>query len=111
MWPLLACAIVSLIAIGLAGLAVANSRTGIKGKLVVLEVIVGIAPLIGVIGTVSGLIHLFASLGVNADAAEAKRISVEVSEALRTTIFGLGIAVPSLIAFVYFSKKVEELAS
>jgi biopolymer transport protein ExbB len=78
--------------------------------LVILEVIVGIAPLIGLIGTVSGLIHVFASLGLSAGAADAKRIALGISEALSTTIFGLGIAVPSLIAFVYFSKKVEVLS-
>jgi biopolymer transport protein ExbB len=78
--------------------------------LVVLEVIVGIAPLIGLIGTVSGLIHTFASLGLSAGAADAKRIALGISEALSCTIFGLGIAVPSLVAFVYFSKKVEVLS-
>src|SRR5947209_16220396 len=78
--------------------------------LVILEVIVGIAPLLGLIGTVSGLIHVFASLGLSAGAADAKKIALGISEALSTTIFGLGIAVPSLIAFVYFSKKVEVLS-
>src|SRR3954463_9109020 len=78
--------------------------------LVVLEVIVGIAPLIGLIGTVSGLIHVFASLGLSAGAADAKRIALGISEALSCTIFGLGIAVPSMIAFVYFSKKVEVMS-
>src|SRR5437764_7749301 len=78
--------------------------------LVILEVITGIAPLIGLIGTVSGLIHVFASLGLSAGAADAKRIALGISEALSTTIFGLGIAVPSLVAFVYFSKKVEVLS-
>src|ERR1700682_2570196 len=78
--------------------------------LVILEVIVGIAPLIGLIGTVSGLIHVFASLGLSAGAADAKRIALGISEALSTTIFGLGIAVPSLVGFVYFSKKVEVMS-
>jgi len=78
--------------------------------LVILEVITGIAPLIGLIGTVSGLIHVFASLGLSAGAADAKRIALGISEALTCTIFGLGIAVPSLVAFVYFSKKVETMS-
>ena len=78
--------------------------------LVVLEVIVGIAPLIGLIGTVSGLIHVFASLGLSAGAADAKQIALGISEALSTTITGLGIAVPSMVAFVYFSKKVEVMS-
>jgi biopolymer transport protein ExbB len=78
--------------------------------LVVLEVIIGIAPLIGLIGTVSGLVHVFASLGLSAGAADAKRIALGISEALNCTVFGLGIAVPSLVGFVYFSKKVEVLS-
>jgi biopolymer transport protein ExbB len=78
--------------------------------LVVLEVVIGIAPLIGLIGTVSGLVHVFASLGLSAGAADAKQIARGISEALNCTVFGLGIAVPSLIAFVYFSKKVEVLS-
>jgi biopolymer transport protein ExbB len=78
--------------------------------LVVLEVITGIAPLIGLIGTVSGLIHVFASLGLSAGAADAKRIALGISEALTCTIFGLGIAVPALVAFVYFSKRMEVMS-
>src|SRR2546430_10189597 len=50
--------------------------------LVILEVIVGIAPLLGLIGTVSGLVHVFASLGLSAGAADAKRIALGISEAL-----------------------------
>ncbi len=78
--------------------------------LVVLEVVVGIAPLIGLIGTVSGLIHVFAGLGLSAGASDTKQIARGISEALSTTIFGLGIAVPALVAFVYFSKKVEVMS-
>jgi len=78
--------------------------------LVVLEVITGIAPLIGLIGTVSGLIHVFASLGLSTGAADAKRIALGISEAMTCTLFGLGIAVPALVGFVYFSKKVEVMS-
>jgi biopolymer transport protein ExbB len=78
--------------------------------LVVLEVITGIAPLIGLIGTVSGLIQVFASLGLSTGAADAKRIALGISEALTCTLFGLGIAVPAMVGFVYFSKKVEVMS-
>ena len=47
--------------------------------LVVLEVIIGIAPLIGLIGTVSGLVHVFASLGVSAGSADPKQIARGIS--------------------------------
>ncbi len=78
--------------------------------LVVLEVITGIAPLLGLIGTVSGLIHVFAGLGLSGGSSDTRGIAQGISEALTTTIFGLSIAVPSLIAFSYFSKKVEVMS-
>src|SRR5438105_1723482 len=78
--------------------------------IVVLEVIIGIAPLIGLIGTVSGLVHVSASLGVSAGSADPKQIAHGISEALNCTVFGLGIAVPALIGFVYFSTHVEVLS-
>lgn len=78
--------------------------------LIVLEVITGIAPLLGLIGTVSGLVHVFAHLGLSAGASDTKGVALGISEALNTTIFGLSIAVPSLIAFSYFSKKVEVMS-
>ena len=78
--------------------------------LIVLEVITGIAPLIGLIGTVSGLVHVFSSLGLSAARPTRRPIALGISEALNCTIFGLSIAVPSLIAFSYFSKKVEVLS-
>ena len=78
--------------------------------LIVLEVVTGIAPLIGLIGTVSGLVHVFSGLGVNTGASDTKAVALGISEALNCTIFGLSIAVPALIAFSYFSKKVEVMS-
>lgn len=77
--------------------------------LVILEIIVGIAPLTGLVGTLHGLITLFASLGsagVSDNSALAKGISI----ALNTTLMGLIVAIPSLIAWSYYNKKVETLA-
>src|ERR1700704_6620236 len=78
--------------------------------LIVLEVVTGIAPLIGLIGTVSGLVHVFSGLGLSTGASDTKAVALGISEALNCTIFGLSIAVPALIAFSYFSKKVEILS-
>ncbi|HVY70824.1 MAG TPA: MotA/TolQ/ExbB proton channel family protein [Verrucomicrobiae bacterium] len=77
--------------------------------LVVLEIVVGIAPLLGLVGTVHGLITLFADLGKaglgnNADLARG------IAIALNTTLAGLLIAIPSLVAWSYYTKKVELLA-
>jgi biopolymer transport protein ExbB len=65
--------------------------------LIVLEVITGIAPLLGLIGAVSG-------------ASDTRQIALGIAEALNATVFGLSIAVPTLIAFSYFSKKVEVMS-
>src|SRR5881397_3680571 len=78
--------------------------------LVVLEVIIGIAPLIGLIGTVSGLVHVFAHLGLSSGASDTRQIALGIAEALNATVFGLSIAVPTLIGFSYFSRKVEVMS-
>jgi biopolymer transport protein ExbB len=77
--------------------------------LVILEIVVGIAPLMGLVGTLHGLISLFAGLGtagVSDNSALAKGISI----ALNTTLMGLIVAIPSLVAWSYYNKKVETLA-
>ena len=78
--------------------------------LIVLEIITGIAPLLGLIGAVSGLIHVFSHLGLGTGAADTKAIALGIAEALNATVFGLSIAVPTLVAFSYFSKKVEVMS-
>lgn len=78
--------------------------------LAVLEVIVGIAPLLGLLGAVSGLVSVFGTLGASESISDPRGIAKGISEALNTTIAGLAIAIPSLIAYSYFSKKVETLS-
>jgi biopolymer transport protein ExbB len=78
--------------------------------LIVLEVITGIAPLLGLIGAVSGLVHVFSHLGLSSGASDTKAIALGIAEALNATVFGLSIAVPTLVAFSYFSKKVEVMS-
>ena len=75
--------------------------------LIVLEIITGIAPLLGLIGAVSGLVRVFSALGLSSGASNTQAIALGIAEALNATVFGLSIAVPTLIAFSYFSKKVE----
>src|SRR4029450_1231614 len=78
--------------------------------LIILEVIVGIAPLLGLIGAVSGLVHVFSQLGLNSGASDTRQIARGMSEALSATVFGLSIAVPTLVGFTYFSRKVEVMS-
>jgi biopolymer transport protein ExbB len=78
--------------------------------LIVLEVIIGIAPLLGLIGAVSGLVHVFSHLGLSSGAADTRLIALGIAEALNATVFGLSIAVPTLVGFSYFSRKVETMS-
>jgi biopolymer transport protein ExbB len=77
--------------------------------LVVLEIIVGIAPLLGLVGTIYGLILLFGSMG-ELNAGETTRFAEGISLALNATLLGLVIAIPTLVAWSYLSKKVENLS-
>lgn len=78
--------------------------------LIVLEIITGIAPLLGLIGAVSGLVRVFTALGISTGASNTQQVAKGIAEALNATVFGLSIAVPSLIAFSYFSKKIEVMS-
>jgi biopolymer transport protein ExbB len=77
--------------------------------LVVLEIIVGIAPLLGLVGTIAGMITLFGDIGV-AGLNDAARLAKGIALILYATLGGLLIAIPSLIFWSYFSKKVEVFA-
>jgi biopolymer transport protein ExbB len=83
----------------------------LESGLFILEVIVGIAPLLGLLGAVSGLVTVFAAFGANAAGEDPHGIAKGISEALSTTIVGLAIAIPSLIAYSYFAKKIEIMAA
>jgi biopolymer transport protein ExbB len=76
--------------------------------LVVLEIIVGIAPLLGLVGTIAGMMTLFGDIGPNGP--EAGKLAAGIALILRATLWGLLIAIPSLITWSYFSKKTEILA-
>jgi biopolymer transport protein ExbB len=77
--------------------------------LVVLEIIVGIAPLLGLVGTIVGMMSVFGDIG-QAGLNEAARLAQGIALILRATLAGLLIAIPSLIFWSYYSKKVEMLA-
>ena len=77
--------------------------------LVVLEIIVGIAPLLGLVGTILGMMTTFADVG-QAGLNDASKLAQGISLILRATLIGLLIAIPALIAWSYYTKKVEMLA-
>jgi biopolymer transport protein ExbB len=74
----------------------------------VLDTVITIAPLLGLLGTASGLVAIFKGLGDNSDHLA---IASGIAEALTTTIFGLAIAVPCVIAHGYFVRRIEMLTA
>jgi biopolymer transport protein ExbB len=77
--------------------------------LVVLEIIVGIAPLLGLVGTILGMMTAFGNVG-KAGQIDPAELAKGISLILRATLFGLLIAIPSLVFWSYYSKKVESVA-
>ncbi len=77
--------------------------------LVVLEIIVGIAPLLGLVGTILGMMTAFGNVG-QAGQIDPAKLAEGISLILRATLFGLLIAIPSLIFWSYYSKKIESVA-
>lgn len=83
--------------------------TRMERGLVILEVIVGIAPLIGLVGTINGIIPLFVDFG-KAIGGDYALLAKGIGAALNKTLVGLMVAIPTLVAWSYFNKKVEVLA-
>ena len=81
----------------------------LERRLVVLEIIVGIAPLLGLVGTIVGMMTLFGNVG-QTGLNDVARLAGGIGLILKTTLIGLLIAIPSLIFWSYFSKKVEVFA-
>jgi len=77
--------------------------------LVVLEIIVGIAPLLGLVGTIVGMMTVFGDIG-KSGLGNAEQLARGISYILQATLIGLLIAIPSLVFWSYYSKKVEMLA-
>jgi biopolymer transport protein ExbB len=74
--------------------------------LISLETVAAVAPLLGLLGTVLGMIKVFTvieTLGVG----QAKALSGGISEALVTTATGLLIGIPALIAYNFFNHRAE----
>ncbi|MBE6420397.1 MAG: MotA/TolQ/ExbB proton channel family protein [Akkermansiaceae bacterium] len=81
-----------------------NQRAG----LAIISVITNIAPMLGILGTAWGLVDIF---GVFGTPGAQEGIALGISKALYTTIFGLAIAIPGMIALTCAERALEHRAA
>ena len=80
----------------------------LAGGLWILETIVTVAPLLGLLGTIAGMMDSFKLIGDDT-LINPTGVTAGVAQALIATAFGLGIAIFSLFAFNYFSRRQDQL--
>ena len=80
-------------------------------KLEYLSVIGNLAPMLGLLGTVAGMIIAFREVALSQGTAGAGQLASGIYSALVTTVAGLLIAIPSLGAFAVFRNRIDEIIS
>lgn len=73
-----------------------------------LSVVAHSTPLIGLLGTVTGMIKAFQAVAIHGT-GDASVLASGISEALFTTAGGLFVAIPALIIYNYFNRKIDEI--
>jgi biopolymer transport protein ExbB len=83
---------------------VLDTRLRMESMLPFVAMAASAAPLLGLLGTVTGMINTFKLISVFGS-GDAQELSSGISEALVTTEFGLIVAIPSLLLYAYLSRK------
>jgi biopolymer transport protein ExbB len=78
-------------------------------KTEVLGLIGSIAPMLGLTGTVLGMIKSFNTIAASGGMAKPDELAGGIGQALVTTLMGLTVAIPTMIAFSYFRNRIDSL--
>jgi biopolymer transport protein ExbB len=78
-------------------------------KTEILGVIGAIAPMLGLLGTVIGMIKAFNVIASSGGMARPDQLAGGISQALMTTLMGLLVAIPAMVAFSFFRNKIDSL--
>ncbi len=90
----------------------ADELTGrLLRKIEHLNIIANIAPMLGLLGTVMGMVNSFNQISVAVGGVDPRRLAGGIFEALMTTVMGLIVAIPSLYAFGFFRNRVDGLVA
>jgi biopolymer transport protein ExbB len=90
--------------------AATDEMDRMRRHLPILDTIITVSPLLGIFGTVIGIILSFEILG-SAGIEEPQAVTAGIAQALITTASGLGIAILSLFPYNYFNSRVEKAAA
>lgn len=91
--------------------AISESVKELEKDFFILSTIVTLAPFLGLLGTVWGILMTFAELSSGAQAAQNSAVIGGLSMALATTVMGLVIAIPALIGYNKFKQELKLTAS
>ena len=79
--------------------------------LFLLDIVVAVAPLLGLLGTVTGLVRVFTGFDGAGVATDTGDFGQGISLALSTTIIGLSVAIPALVAGTWLDRRVDVLTA
>ncbi len=91
--------------------ATAEQSARLLRKIEYLSVIGNIAPMVGLLGTVTGMIFAFQQVANTQGSAGAGELAEGIYQALITTVGGLVVAIPALGAFAVFRNRVDQLVA
>lgn len=83
--------------------------TRMRRRMTVLDTMITVAPLLGILGTVTGIIHSFDMLDAGG-IADPRLVSGGIAQALITTATGLGIAIVTVFPYNYFNSRIDHAA-
>ena len=83
---------------------ISRLKAGMQSKLPVLRVLVPMSPLLGLVGTVLGMLSVFDSMAA-LGSADARSMATGVSEAMVCTLTGLAVSISGLYPVYYFKRK------
>lgn len=82
----------------------------LEARLSILSVIARLSPLLGLLGTVFGMIETFSAVASAPGGVEMTALADGIWQALITTAAGLSIAIPTILGLSYFESRVDDVA-
>jgi biopolymer transport protein TolQ len=87
---------------------ISEEIAAIEKRMIFLSTTVSVSPFLGLFGTVWGIMTAFMSIGIKGS-ANIVAVGPGIAEALITTVAGLAVAIPALVAYNYFVDKIRQL--